>query len=219
MSCSLPAGKAAAVSLPDKYPPLGRPHSDSFPAIDFVALCAQGPKEREMSVIVKWAGGAALLAVLLGSSYSYVQAKANKTIPAAPSAITLQALTQEEKATVFNALAAKAELRNKLQQKLNALWELSRQEAPEETQIAAQLQECLATKAECEAQIRGIDAELAKAIAPCSRARLFCLGVLENGVTRDAWTILQEPADDPPAKVKSAKRTARWFLPKGPGLD
>jgi len=172
-----------------------------------------------MSVVVKWAGGAALLAVLLGSSVIYVQAKADKIIPAAPSAITLQALTQEEKDTVFNALAAKAELRSKLQEKLDALWELSRQKAPEETRIAAQLKECLAMKTECEEQIRGIDAELAKAVAPHSRARLFYLGVLENGVTRDPWMMLQEPTKLSTVKAKPAKTDPQWFLPKGPGLE
>jgi|GEM_PF-5686278 len=119
----------------------------------------------------------------------------------------------------FAALATKAELREKMQKELTALWGLTQTEKPEEAHTIAQLNACPTVKTECEKAIRTIDAELVKAMSPCSQVRLYYLGVIKNGIPRDAWALLSEPADEKPAKIKLAHKKSRWFLPKGPGLE
>jgi hypothetical protein len=172
-----------------------------------------------MSAISKLAGFLLLAGILFGGRWVLCQAQGKNPLPTNDSTLILREFTPAEKSAIFAALEAKDDARNTLQQKLDALWVLTKQSPPHEDLMLAQLAVCQTAKADCENHIKAIDADLAQTVAPKTRARLYYLGVLENGLLRDPWTIPQKPKQSPTLKNQPKQTESRWYLPKGPGLD
>jgi hypothetical protein len=171
---------------------------------------------------IKTAGIAALLVTLSIGAFAAIRATAKSALPVNPISETLREFSPEEKAATFNALAAKDAVRSDLQEKLDSLWEISNRKATDDGAITSCLTECRALQAQSAERIKAIDEELKGQVSLRVQARLYYLGVLENGLTKDPWTFRAgAKSGEKTTPLQVPKKTAQplWFLPKGPGLD